>query len=75
MTRDDINYLFKVIIFIALVIVAIRFFIYLLPFIIVALLIMLVYNSYKRHGYTWRRKQNNTEEITEAEIIEERKND
>ncbi len=73
LNREDIKYLLKVVIFIALFVVAIRFFIYLLPFIIIALLVMLAYDSYKRNnGFPWKKKDNG---IKEAEIIKEKKND
>lgn len=75
MNRDDIKFLLKVVISIALIVVAIRFFIYLLPFIIIGLLIMLVYDSYKRNnGFPWKKKNSNFD-IEEAEIIEERKDE
>jgi uncharacterized membrane protein YdbT with pleckstrin-like domain len=71
--REDIKYLLKVAIFVALFVIAIRFVIYLLPVIIIALLVMLVYDSYKRNnGFLWKKKKNNG--IKEAEIIKEKKN-
>ena len=71
--REDIKYLLKVAIFVALFVIAIRFVIYLLPVIIIALLVMLVYDSYKRNnGSPWKKKNNNG--IKEAEIIKEKKN-
>ena len=71
MKREDITYLLKVAIFIALFVVAIRFFIYLLPVIILALIGMLIYDSYKKSGGFKKEKKNN---IVEAEIIREKKN-
>ena len=71
MKREDIIYLLKVAIFIALFVVAIRFFIYLLPVIILALIGMLIYDSYKKSGGFKKEKKNN---IVEAEIIREKKN-
>ena len=44
-TRDDVKNLLVLVIGIALIIIAIRFFIYILPFIIVALIAWLVFNS------------------------------
>lgn len=75
MNREDIKYLLKVVIFIALFVVALRFFIYLLPFIILALIGMLLYDSYKRNnGFSWN-KNRKDKSIKEAEIIKEKKND
>lgn len=71
MKREDIIYLLKIAVFIALFIVAIRFFIYLLPLIILALIGMLIYDSYKKNGGF---KKKNDKGIVEAEIIKEKKN-
>ena len=67
-SRDDVKSLLVLLIFVALIVVAVRFIIYLLPFIIVALLVYLVYDSVKR-------KKRNTADNTvkEAEVIEEKK--
>lgn len=74
MNRDDIKYLLKVVIFVALIVIAIRFFIYLLPFIIIALLVMLVYDSYKRNnGFSWKKSEDKKDKkIKEAEVIKEK---
>lgn len=73
-TREDIVSLLKLVIGIALIIIAIRFFINMLPFIIVALLIMLVYDSLKKKGnLPWQNKKEK-DGIVEAEIIKEKKN-
>lgn len=73
-TRDDVITILKMVIFLALIIVAIRFFINLLPFIIVALIIMLIYDSLKKNGFFTKNKKNIEEKIVEAEIISEKKN-
>ncbi len=67
-SRDDVKSLLVLLIFVALIVVAVRFIIYLLPFIIVALLVYLVYDSVTR-------KKRNTADNTvkEAEVIEEKK--
>ena len=64
-------YLLKVAVFIALFVVAIRFFVYLLPFIIIGLVFMLIYDAIKRSGFKFRRKRKM--EVMEAEIISEKK--
>lgn len=73
LNRDDIKYLLKVAIFIALFVVAIKFVFYLLPVIIIAFLVMLIYDTYKRNNGFQRKKKDN--DIKEAEIIEEKRND
>lgn len=67
--KEDIKYLLRVAIVIALFIVAVRFFIYLLPFIIVGLVIMLIYDNYKKK----KKSDKKQEKIQDAEIISERK--
>ena len=67
-SRDDVKSLLVLLIFVALIVVAVRFIIYLLPFIIVALLVYLVYDS------VTRKKRNTTDNtVKEAEVIEEKK--
>lgn len=72
MKREDILYLLKIAIFIALFIVAIRFFIYLLPFIIVGLIIMLAYDYYKKNNRDDNKKDKG---VMDAKIIKEKKDD
>ena len=67
--KEDIKYLLRVAIVIALCIVAVRFFIYLLPFIIVGLVIMLIYDNYNKK----KKSDKKQEKIQDAEIISERK--
>ena len=73
-TREDIINLLKLVIAIALIIVAIRFFINILPFIIVILVIMLVYDSLKKNDNLPWKKKKEKDGIVEAEIIKEKKN-
>ena len=74
LTREDIINLLKLVIAIALIIVAIRFFINILPFIIVILVIMLVYDSLKKNDNLPWKKKKEKDGIVEAEIIKEKKN-
>ena len=67
--KEDIKYLLRVAIVIALCIVAVRFFIYLLPYIIVGLVIMLIYDNYNKK----KKSDKKQEKIQDAEIISERK--
>ncbi len=73
-TREDVITLLKMVIFIALIIVAIKFFIKLLPLIIVVLIGVLVYDSLKKNGFFTKNKKNNEDGIVEAKIIKEKKN-
>lgn len=70
-TRDDVKSLLVLVICIALIVVAIRFFIYLLPVIIIALVLWLVYDSYKRNMKTNQKDKS----IKEAQVIREKRND
>ena len=79
LSREDIKYLLKVVIFVALIVLAIRFFIYILPLIILALVIMLLYDFYER-----KKKESNIKKadekdrknkVMDAEIINEKKVD
>ena len=73
-TREDILILLKLMIFIALIIIAIKFFIKLLPIIIVLLIAMIIYDSVKRNKNIVKKENHNDDGIVEAEIIKERKN-
>lgn len=73
-TREDIVNLLKLVIGIALIIIAIRFFINMLPLIIIILIIMLVYDSLKKKGNLPWQKKKEKDGIVEAEIIKEKKN-
>ena len=73
-TREDILILLKLMIFIALIIIAIKFFIKLLPIIIVLLIAMIIYDSIKRNKNIVKKENHNDDGIVEAEIIKERKN-
>lgn len=71
MKREDIKLCLELAIGILLIILAVKFFIKILPVIIVALVVLLIYDSYKRSKSnmpTVKKKDN----IKEAEIIEEK---
>ena len=69
MKREDIKLYLVIAIGILLIIVAIKFFIALLPVIIVALICLLIYDSYKKQkGNSVTKKK----EVKEAEIIKEK---
>ena len=65
--REDIKNLLVIVIFIALIVIAVRSIIELLPLIIVALIWLLVYDSIKKRG------KNPKSDIKDAEVIEEKK--
>ena len=71
MKRDDIKLLLELIIGILLIIVAVKFFIKILPIIIIVLIGLLIYDSYKRQkkNPVTRKKEKDT---IEAEIIKEK---
>ncbi len=74
MKREDIKLYLCLAIFVLLAIVAIKFFIKLLPLIILALVGLLVYDSYKKsQGKPVAKKKDN--DIKEAKIIKEKNND
>ena len=71
MKKDDMKLFLKLAIGILLIIVAIKFFVAILPIIIILLIGLLIYDSYrKRKGYQVVNKKNTT--IKEAEIIKEK---
>ena len=71
MKREDIKLLLELAIGIALIFIAIKFFIALLPVIIVALLCLLIYDSYKKQkGNAVVQKKE--KKVREAEILEEK---
>ena len=71
MKREDIKLFLALAIGILLIIIAIKFFIAILPVIIVALICLLVYDSYKKSKNT-KKKDN---KVREAEIIKEIKDE
>ena len=73
-TRDDIITLLTIVIGIALIVIAVKFVIALLPLAIVVLVLMLVYDSLKKKGF-FDKKKNGKNEVVDAEIIKEKKND
>lgn len=71
MKREDIKFYLVLAILIMLAIVAIKFFIKLLPLIVIVLIGLLVYDSYKKQkGNPVVKKKN--KDIKEAEIIKEK---
>ena len=72
MKREDIEFWLVVVIGIALIIIAIKFFISLLPFIIVGLIGLLIYDSYKKRNLPAKKKD---KKVKEAEIIKEKNNE
>ena len=75
MKREDIKNILVLVIFIALCIVAIRLFIYLLPVIIIALVGLLLYDSYKNKKFIWKEdKEKDNNKVKDAQIIKEKKN-
>ncbi len=75
LNREDIKSLLILCIGIALIIIAIRFFIYLLPFIIIALIALYIYDSYKKNNNFPGKKKDNKNTVKEAQIIKEKKKD
>ena len=74
MKREDIKLYLELAIGVFLIIIAIKFFIKLLPVIIIALIGLLIYDSYKRQKGNPSAKKKE-KKIKEAEIIKERNND
>ena len=71
MKREDIKLYLELAIGILLIILAFKFFIKLLPLIIVVLICLLVYDSYKRQNKNPVAKKKN-KDIKEAEIVKEK---
>ena len=74
MKREDIEFWLVVVIGIALIIIAVKFFIALLPVVIIGLIGLLIYDSYKKNKNNPVTK-NKEKKVTEAEIIKEKNND
>lgn len=74
MKREDIKLYLELAIGIFLIILAIKFFIQLLPLIIVVLIGLLIYDSYKR-GKVNPIKKSKEKKVKEAEIIKEKNNE
>ena len=71
MKREDIKYYLTIAVGILLIIIAIKFFIKLLPIIIIALIGLLIYDSYKKQkGNPVANKKE--KEVKEAKIIKEK---
>ena len=71
MKREDIKRFLAIAIIILLAIIAIKFFIAILPVIIIGLIILLIYDSYKRRQKNPLVKKHDNG-IKEAEIIKEK---
>lgn len=78
MTRDDIKTLLTIVLSIALIVIAVRFFFYMLPVIVLLLVGLLLYDSYKNKTFIWKNKEaekkSKKDNIKEAEVISEKKN-
>ena len=73
MKREDIKLCLEVAIGIMLIVIAVKFFIKLLPVIIIGLIALLIYDSYKRrNSNSLVKKGNKKSDIKEAEIIKEK---
>ena len=74
-TRQDIVTLLKIVIAIAIIVVAVKLFLNLLPLIIVVLILWLVYDSLKKNNNLPWGKKKKKNDVAEAKIIKEKKND
>ena len=74
MKRDDIILYLEIAIGILLIILAFKFFIAILPLIVVALIGLLIYDSYKKNNNKPTEKKKD-KTVKEAEIIKEKKID
>ena len=74
MNKDDIKLCLYLAIGILLIIVAVKFFIKILPLIIIALIGLLIYDSYQRRksNLPSTKKKDKKDKIKEAEIIREK---
>ena len=74
MKREDIKLCLELAIGLLLIIISFKVIKWLLPFIIVALIVLLIYDSYKRDKSKLPtvNKKNNKNDIREAEILEEK---
>ena len=74
MKREDIKLYLEIAIGIFLIILAVKFFIKLLPLIIIVLIGLLIYDSYQRQKKN-PVKKSKEKKIKEAEIIKEKNNE
>ena len=74
MNRDDIKLCLEIAIGIFLIIVVFKVVKWLLPFIIIALIALLIYDSYKRNksNLPVKKKKDKKNNVREAEIIKEK---
>ncbi len=74
LTREDIILFLKIAISIALIVIAVKFFINMLPLIILLLIIILLVDSFMKSDYMKEKRKEKAERnrIRDAEIIEER---
>lgn len=83
MNREDLKNIFKILIIVLLVIVAVKFFIALLPLILLGLLIYFAYDFYKKNKSKFNENMNNSRvrknikksHVQEAEIVREKTED
>ena len=83
MNREDLKNIFKILIMVLLVIVAVKFFIALLPLILLGLLIYFAYDFYKKNKSKFNENMNNSRvrktikkgHVQEAEIVREKNED
>ena len=77
MKEEDLKKIFKILLMVFLIIVAVKFFIYLLPFILIGILAYLVYMRVKeknegQNNYAKKPTSNKKKMVGEAEIIKEK---
>lgn len=78
MKEQDLKKIFKILLTVFLIIIAVKFFIYLLPFILIGILAYLVYirvkerNEGQNNYATKKTKSNRKKMVGEAEIVREK---
>lgn len=74
MKREDIKLLLELFIGILLIVIAVKFFIKILPLIIIALIGLLIYDSYQRRksNLPSTKKDNKKNKVKDAEVISEK---
>lgn len=76
-TKDDVKAIVALVIIVALIVVAVKFIIYLLPVIILLILGLFLYDSYKNKKFFWEEGKNKKKDkkVKEAQVISEKNND